>query len=143
MEGKCLSYSRNVAYHPIIDLYKSNFDIGEDDDDYQIKDKVKRGLKQLDLDESSTLPYLLDLLSVKDSGFDKIPMSPEGKKDRMIRTMIRIPSKGSEIKPLVMAIEDLHWIDKSSEDTLRYLLDGISGGRILLIFTYRPEFVHT
>ena len=143
LEGKCLSYSQGVAYHPIIDLYKSNFDIREGDEDYQIKDKIKRGLKQLDVDENSTLPYLLELLSVKESGFDQIPMSTEGKKEQMIETMIRIPLKGSEIQPLILAIEDLHWIDKSSEDVLKYLLDSISGARILLILTYRPEFVHT
>ena len=42
-----------------------------------------------------------------------------------------------------MAIEDLHWIDKSSEDYLKALLDSIAGARVFLIFTYRPEFVHT
>jgi predicted ATPase/class 3 adenylate cyclase len=143
LEGKCLSYSRGVAYHPIIDLYKSNFDIRESEEDNQIKDKVKRGLKQLDVEESSVLPYLLELLSVKDSGIDQIPMSPEGRKDRMIENMIRIPLKGSEIQSLILAIEDLHWMDKSSEEALKYLLESISGARILLIFTYRPEFVHT
>ena len=143
LEGKCLSYSQGVAYHPIIDLYKSNFDIRESDEDYQVKDKVKRGLKQLDIDETSTLPYLLELLSVKESGFDQILLSPEGRKDRMIETMIRIPIKGSEIRPLIMVIEDLHWMDKTSEEVLKYLLESISGARILLIFTYRPEFVHT
>jgi len=143
LEGKCLSYSQGVAYHPLIDLYKSNFDIRESDEDYQIKNKVVRGLKQLDVDEASTLPYLLELLSVKDSGIDKIPMSPQGKKDRIIETMVRIPLKGSEIQPLILAIEDLHWMDKSSEEVLKYLLESISGARILLIFTYRPEFVHT
>ena len=61
----------------------------------------------------------------------------------MIETMIRIPLKGSEIRPLIMVIEDLHWMDKSSEDVLKYLLESISGARIFLIFTYRPEFVHT
>ena len=42
-----------------------------------------------------------------------------------------------------MAIEDLHWIDKSSEEALKYFLESIPGARVLLIFTYRPEFVHT
>ena len=143
LEGKCLSYSRGVAYHPIIDLFKSNFDIREEDEDYKIKGKVISGLKQLGVDDSSYLPYLLELLSVKDSGFDLIPMSPEGRKDRLMETMIRIPLKGSEVRPLVVAIEDLHWIDKGSEDTLKYLLDSIAGYRIFLIFTYRPEFIHT
>jgi class 3 adenylate cyclase/tetratricopeptide (TPR) repeat protein len=143
LEGKCLSYIRGVAYHPIIDILKSNFGIREDDEDYQVRDKVKQGLKQLRVDEASTLPYLLELLGVKDSGIDKIPMSPEGKKDRMMEAVKRICLKGSEIRPLIMAIEDLHWTDKSSEEAMKYLLESIPGSRVLLIFTYRPEFVHT
>jgi len=143
LEGKCLSYSQNVSYHPVTDLLKSNFDIREGDEDYHIRDKVKKGLKQLGVDETSTLPYLLELLSVKDSGIDKIPMSPEGKKDRMIEAIRRIVLKGSEISPLILAIEDLHWVDRSSEEALKYLLESIPGARILLIFTYRPEFMHT
>ncbi|MBL7178245.1 MAG: AAA family ATPase [Desulfobacteraceae bacterium] len=132
LEGKCLSYGRGVAYHPIIDLFKSNFDIREENGDSEIFGKVKKGLKTLGADEASNLPYLLELLSVKDSGIDQIPMSPEARKDRMIETMIRIPLKGSEISPLIMAVEDLHWIDKSSKDALKYLLESISGARILL-----------
>jgi tetratricopeptide (TPR) repeat protein len=70
-------------------------------------------------------------------------MSPEAKKDRIIEAIKRIVLRGSEIRPLVMAFEDLHWLDKSSEDVLRNHLESIPGSRILLIFTYRPEFVHT
>ena len=142
LEGKCLSYGRGMAYHPIIDILKSNFDIREGDRDSEIREKVKRGLKLLEVEEASTLPYLLELLSVKDSGIDRISMSPEGK-DRIIEALKQIVLKGSEIRPLIMAIEDLHWIDKSSEDALKYFLESIPGARVLLIFTYRPEFVHT
>jgi len=143
LEGKCLSYSRGVAYHPVIDILKSNFDIHEGDGDLEIKEKVKRGLKALGVDEASTLPYLLELLSVKDNGIDKIPMSPEARKERIIEALNRIVLKGSEIRPLIMAIEDLHWIDKSSEESFKSLLETIPGAQVLLIFTYRPEFVHT
>jgi class 3 adenylate cyclase/tetratricopeptide (TPR) repeat protein len=143
LEGKCLSYIRGVAYHPIIDILKSNFGIREDDEDYQVRDRVKMGLTQLSVDEASTLPYLLELLGVKDSGIDKIPMSPEGRKDRMMEAVKRISLKGSEIRPLIMAIEDLHWTDRGSEEAMKYLLESIPGSRVLLIFTYRPEFVHT
>jgi tetratricopeptide (TPR) repeat protein len=55
----------------------------------------------------------------------------------------QIALKGSEIRPLILAYEDLHWIDKSSEELLKYVLENIPGARVLLIFTYRPEFVHT
>jgi predicted ATPase len=143
MEGKCLSYSKNVAYHPLIDRLKSNFDIKEGDVDSEIKEKVSNGLKRLGIDETSTLPYILELLAVKDSGIDKIQMSPEARKDRIMEAVQRITFRGSEIRPLILATEDLHWIDKSSEEYLKHLLDSISGSRIFLIFTYRPEFVHT
>jgi class 3 adenylate cyclase/tetratricopeptide (TPR) repeat protein len=143
LEGKCLSYSRGVAYHPVIDILKSNFDIREEDKDSEIREKVSRGLKVLNADETSTLPYLLELLSVADSGIDKISMGAEVRKDCIIEAVRRIALKGSETRLLIMAFEDLHWIDKSSEDSLRDLLENISGTRVFLIFTYRPEFVHT
>ena len=143
LEGKCLSYSRGVAYHPVIDILKSNFYTLDVDGDTEIVEKVKKGLKILGVDEASTLPYFLELLSVKDSGIDKIMMSPEGKRDRIIEALKRIVLKVSEIRPLIMAIEDLHWVDKSSEDVLKYLLESIPGATIFLIFTYRPEFVQT
>jgi tetratricopeptide (TPR) repeat protein len=143
LEGKCLSYSRGVVYHPIIDILKSNFDIRDDDKDLQIREKIKRGLKILGADEGSILPYLLEVLSVKNYDIDKIPLSPEERKDRILGALKQIVLKGSEIRPLIMAYENLHWIDKSSEESLKKLLDAISAARVLLIFTYRPEFVHT
>jgi len=143
LEGRCFSYSRGVAYHPFIDILKSNFNIQEGEGDPGVREKVKRGLKIIGVDETSTLPYFLELLSVKDSGIDQISMSPEARKDRIIEALKRITLKGSEMRPLVMAFEDLHWLDKSSEDVARSLLESIPGSRVLLIFTYRPEFVHT
>jgi predicted ATPase/class 3 adenylate cyclase len=143
LEGRCLSYSKGVAYHPVIDILKANFDIMEGDGDLQIIEKVKKGLKIIGADEARTLPYILELLSVKESGIDKIPLSPEAKKDRIIEAVKRITLKGSEIRPLILAYEDLHWVDKSSEDVLKNVLESIPGARVLNLFTYRPEFVHT
>ena len=143
LEGKCLSFSKGVAYHPIVDILKSNFNIHDDDSDQKIKEKVTKGLDTLKVDEVSTLPYLLELLSVKESGIDKVPMSPEARKDRIIEALKKIILKGSEIQPLIIAIEDLHWIDKGSEECLRYLSESISGAAVFLIFTYRPDFVPT
>jgi predicted ATPase/class 3 adenylate cyclase len=143
LEGKCLSYSRGVAYHPVIDIVKSNFDISLSDADLGIREKIQQGLKFLGADESLTLPYLLELLSVKDSGVDPISMSLEARKDRIIGALNRITIKASQIRPVIMAVEDLHWIDKSSEDSLKALFESISGERVFLIFTFRPEYVHT
>jgi class 3 adenylate cyclase/tetratricopeptide (TPR) repeat protein len=142
-EGKCLSYSRAVAYHPIIEILKSSFRIEDGEPDSDITEKVKSGLSLLGADEPSTLPYLLELLSVKESGIDRISMSPEAKKDRIIGALQRIILKAAERRPLIYVFEDLHWMDKSSEEAAKYLMESIPGARVLMIFTYRPEFVHT
>ena len=143
LEGRCLSYSRNVAYHPIVDVLKANFEIQDNDTNQQICEKVSSFLKIIKVDEPSTLPYLLELLSVKGSGIEKMQMSPEARKDRTLEALKKITLKGSELRPLIMAVEDLHWMDRSSEDALKELLESIAGSRVFLIFTYRPEFVHT
>jgi predicted ATPase/class 3 adenylate cyclase len=143
LEGKCLSYGRGVPYHPIADVLKGNFEIGEDDTDVGIRGKVSRGLEALKADEATTLPYLLEILSIKDSGVDRISMSPEGRRERMIEAVKQIILKGSQIRPLIITIEDLHWADQSTEYALKLFLDAVPGARVLIIFTYRPEFVHT
>ena len=143
LEGRCLSYSRGIAFYPIIDILKANFDIRENDRDPEITEKIKKGIHIVKADEESTLPYLLELFSVTESGIDKFSLSPEGKKDRTIQAVKRITFKGSENRPLILAYEDLHWMDNGSEDFLKNVLDSLPGARILMIFTYRPEFVHT
>jgi len=143
LEGKCLSYSRGVAYQPVIDILKSNFNILDTDDCDEIREKVTKWLKAVGVNEAATLPYLLELLSVKESGIDRIDTSPEAIKDRIISTVNLITLKGAEIRPLVLAVEDLHWIDKNSEEFFKILLEGISGASVFLIFTYRPEYVLT
>jgi class 3 adenylate cyclase/tetratricopeptide (TPR) repeat protein len=143
LEGRCLSYSRGVAYHVVIDFLKANFDIREGDGDSEIRRKVKYGLKILGVDEALTLPYFLELFSVRDSDSGTSQLSPEAKKDKILQANKLITLAGSEIRPLILVYEDLHWIDKSSEDALKYLLECIPAARVMLIFTYRPEFVHT
>ena len=142
LEGKCLSYTRRIAYYPIIDILKSNFDISKQDGDLEIEEKVKSALHTMGVDEETTLPYLLELLSVKNSGIAKISMSMESIKFNVVEAVKKIAIKGSEKRPLIIAIEDLHWIDKSSEDCLKALSDSIPGSKIFMIFNYRPDFVH-
>ena len=143
LEGKCLSYSRGIAYQPIIDILQSIFNIAENDGDREIKAKTSKALQTLAVDEASTLPYLLEVLSVRDSGIDAIPMSPEAKRDRTIDALKQVVLHYAQIRPLIMAIEDLHWIDQSSEQFLAYLLENINEARVFLILNYRPKYICT
>ncbi|MBI4963822.1 MAG: AAA family ATPase [Desulfomonile tiedjei] len=142
LEGRCLSYSRGVAYHPIVEVLKANFGIADGDGDAEVTEKVKRELTSLGVDEASTLPYLLELLAVKDSGLDSLLMSSQAKKHRILGSLKRKVLRESQERPLVLAFEDLHLMDKSSEDSAKHLLESIPGARIMMVFTYRPEFVH-
>ena len=143
LEGKCLSFSKSMNYYPVIDLLKSAFDIQEDDVESEIIAKVRNGLDSLSLDEASIAPYLFELLSVRKSDIDETIISPHSIKDQITETVKQLSVKSAAVRPLIIAIEDLHWIDKNSEELLIDLLDVISGTNILLIFTYRPEFIHS
>ena len=143
LEGNCLSYSRNLAYHPIVDILRSFFNINEGDRELEIKEKVTGGLKVVGVDEGSTMPYILELLSVKDSGIEAVSTNPQARKQEILETVKRILLKSAERRPLILAVENLHWVDQSSEDTLKHVFEGISGAPILMIFTYRPEYALT
>lgn len=139
LEGRCLSYSQGISYYLIIDILKSNFNI-QDDDEINIRKKVTTGLNTLGLDDKPIAPYFLELLSVKNSGINPLLMSPEAMKDKIAESLKQILQKLSEIRPLVLTIEDLHWADQSSIEIINLLFEIIPGARVLVVFTYRPEF---
>ena len=139
LEGKCLSYGRNMAYHPLIDILQSIFNI-ENDSDEEIRKKVRDSLNEFGVYEEALFSYFLELLSVQDSGIKQIAISPAGKKAQIIESLKKIFLKIAEKNPLILVIEDLHWIDASSEDVLKELLSSIPMTKILLIFTFRTEY---
>ena len=121
---------------------KSNFNI-QDDDDKIIREKITKGLNYLGIDEQSVVPYFLELLSVKDSGINTLQMSPDAMKDKVARALKLIIQKFSEIKPLVLMLEDLHWADQSSIEIINQFIEIVPGARVIIIVAHRPEFVST
>ncbi len=140
LEGKCLSYGRNIAYLPIMDVVRVGFDLQEEDGPDSIRDKLENGLDTIEADKTKTLPYLLELLSLENTGIDPSRSSPHMIREGIAESLQKIVWKRSEIKPLIMIIEDLHWIDQNSNELLRDLLEIVPGKSLLLIFTYRPEY---
>jgi len=140
LEGQCLSFARSISFRPIIEITKAGFEIEETDTQEQIKQKFRDGLNLIKVDKSQNLPYLLELFDIKDDSMELPVNVPEVTKERIIEALQLIILKRSEVKPLVVIVEDLHWLDKNSEDLLRELMSGISGSRIQLIFSYRPEY---
>lgn len=143
LEGRCLSYGRTLAYHPVVDLLKSGFDIRDWDTPLHIVEKITRGLEDLGCDQPDDLSSILELFSLSGPGTKSKPTNPEVRKHRTLNALSRIALRGSGIRPLILAVEDLHWIDRSSEEFLKELMAAIPASRVFLIMTYRPEFVLT
>ncbi len=140
-EGRCLSYGRRLVYYPILDLLRSSFDVGEEDDESTIRGKVAAGLEWLGVDSAPTLPGLLELLTLGRGETDEPLLTTEAIKVRLIRALTRVALAAAERRPLILAVEDLHWIDEGSEELLRQLVGSVSGASVLLVVTYRPEYV--
>ena len=93
------------------------------------------------IQEDSNLPFIMELLGIEGSGLDKTLMSPDARKDRMQNTLKQVLFAAATNRPLILAMEDLHWIDPSSEEALKAILESIPGVRLFLVCTFRPQFI--
>ena len=143
LEGHCISYGKSFSYLPIVEILKNNFAVDDRDDNEVIKAKVETAINKMDAKLKDAIPIILDLLSVK-TDFDILKDLDAGQKRQGIFEALKaITLRGSQIRPLVIVIEDLHWIDKTSEDFINYLVGSVGNHRIMLLFTCRPGFVHS
>jgi class 3 adenylate cyclase/tetratricopeptide (TPR) repeat protein len=140
LEGRCLSYGSTIPYHPIIDVVRNNCGITEADNPETIIEKVRLSLQEVGLDAEESTPYLLQLLGVKEGTESIAMLTPEAMKTRTFDTLQQMSLSGSQRQPLVFEIEDLHWIDKTSEDYWALLVESLAGAAILLVATYRPGY---
>lgn len=66
--------------------------------------------------------------------------SPPVLRARTIETLVQMSVNRSRQHPLVLAVEDLHWIDASSEEWLAALVERVMDAPILVLLTYRPGY---
>jgi len=142
LEGKCLHYGGAMAYLPVLDILRIYFDIKDGDNEAQIKEKMNEKIFQLDAALNNCKPPFQELLSlqVKDEKF--IQFEPQQKKDRIFEAVRNLLIRESHNKPLILVVEDLHWIDKTSEQFFDYFIDWLAKSPVMLILLYRPEYVH-
>jgi class 3 adenylate cyclase/tetratricopeptide (TPR) repeat protein len=140
LEGRCLSYGASVPYLPIIDVVRANCGIAEGDAPGVVAEKVRLGLQEVGLDADRHAPFVLHLLGLPEGGAALRQLSAEAIKARTFETLRTWTLHGSRRRPLIIAIEDLHWIDRSSEEYLASLAESLAGGPVLLLCTWRPGY---
>ncbi|TCN30106.1 tetratricopeptide repeat protein [Kribbella orskensis] len=140
LEGRCLSYGGSVPYLPIVDVVRANCGIVEADAPGVVAEKVRFGLQEVGLDADGHAPYVLHLLGIGEGAPGLRQLSAEAIKARTFETLRAWSLHGSRRRPLIIAIEDLHWIDRSSEEYLASLAESVPGAPVLLLCTWRPGY---
>ena len=142
LEGRCLHYGGSMAYLPFLDILRSYFDIKEGEREFVIKKKMSENVSQLDEKLEGILPPLQDILSLKAEDEEYLKLEPSLKRVKVFEAIKDLLIRDSQNRPLILAVEDLHWIDKTSEEFLDYLIGSLASAHILMILLYRPEYTH-
>jgi len=142
LEGRCLHFGGSMSYLPFLDILRSFFDIKEGDQEFIIKKKMADKIAALDEKLENALPPFMELLSLKVEDEDFIKLEPQQKREKIFEAIRNLLIRISQERPLVLAVEDVHWIDKTSEEFLNYLIGSLASTHILLILLYRPEYTH-
>ena len=142
LDGQCLHYGGLMAYLPLLDILRSYFDINEGEREFVVKKKITDKIALLDENLESILSPLHDILSLKVEDLEYLTLEPQRKRERTFEAIRDLLIRESQNTPLILAIDDLQWIDKTSEEFLTYLIGWLANARILLIILYRPEYTH-
>jgi len=142
LETFSVSHDKASAYLPVIDLLHGYFDVKPEDDSRKRREKVAGKIAILDRSLEDTLPYLYTLLGLSEAGDPQLQESPEVRKRRTLDAIKRILIRESLNQPLMVIVEDLHWIDGKTQALLNLLADSIGIAKILLLVNYRPEYSH-
>lgn len=137
----CSPHSQSSPLAPLIRLltHAAGFR-HEDDDDSKLHKLISLSSNAVK-DASEMAPLLANLLSIPyESKYPPLNMSPQRQKHRLFQALIQLFEALACHGPVLLVVEDLHWIDPSSEELIGLLIDRLKELPILAILTARPEF---
>jgi class 3 adenylate cyclase/predicted ATPase len=142
LEAFSLSHGKATAYLPVLELLRDYFRILAEDDARTRREKVAGKIVMLDRALEDTIPYLFALLGIIEGDDPLAQMDSQIRRRRTHEAIKRILLRESLNQPLVLVLEDLHWIDAETEALLGVLADALANAPILLLVNYRPEYTH-
>ena len=143
LETGSVSYGQMTAWMPVRDMLRTFFQIDDRAAPADIRKQVTAGLAALDAPLEDVLPAVLWLLDVPMEDQAWTLLDPDQRRQAMLDGVRRILVRQSQVRPLLVVFENLHWIDAETQTFLNRLVDGLRGTRILLLVNYRPEYRHT
>ena len=142
LESGSVSYGKATPYLPVIELLKGYCRIQERDEPRAIRERVVGKLLTLDRALEQLQAPLLALLDVPvgDSAWDALDRAQ--RRQRTLDAVKQLLLRESQVQPLLLLFEDLHWIDSETQAFLDGLIESLPTARILLLVNYRPEYEH-
>jgi class 3 adenylate cyclase/tetratricopeptide (TPR) repeat protein len=142
LESSSVSYGKATTYLPVRDLFKAYFQIDDRDDGRKIREKLTGKLLTLDVALGPTLPAFLTLLDVPVEDQHWQDLDPAQRRQRTFEAIKVLLPRESQVQPLLLVFENLHWIDAETQAVLDSLIDSLPTAPMLLLVNYRPEYQH-
>ncbi|MBI2963622.1 MAG: AAA family ATPase [Deltaproteobacteria bacterium] len=137
-EGRCSALKQKVPYSPFVVMLKQYFAISGNDPPEVACEKVAAKVRDFDPRLGAIHPFLCRMLSVSAAPPTDLP-ADEIKRETF-HALADLVVRLSERTPVVMVIEDLHWIDDASRELLELSVAELARARVMMIFTHRPDF---
>src|SRR5438128_535386 len=142
LEGSGVSYGKLTPYLPLRELLRMVFQIEDRDDAREVHAKVVGKVTELDQSLRGAVPALMAILDEPVDDPTWRELDPAQRRQRMFDGVKRLFIRLSQARPLIVMIENLHWIDAETQAFLDNLVESLPTARILLLVNYRPEYQH-
>jgi class 3 adenylate cyclase/tetratricopeptide (TPR) repeat protein len=140
LEAHCSSIGQSRPYLPVLEMLRAILHIEDDDAPAVIEDKLRAGVGSADVALDKHLPLLRELFDLPGDDQGVRHLDPQMKR-RLTFEALRACTVGATVSaPLVLLYEDLHWIDRTSEDYLDDFVQAIAAWPVLLVTTCRPGY---
>jgi class 3 adenylate cyclase/tetratricopeptide (TPR) repeat protein len=138
----CSRRHQDSAFHPFISQLERAAGLRRDDTAEQRLDKLEAALALTSDNLSEDAPLVAALLSISTEGrYPTLNLTPQKHKEKTLSTIIAQINGLAMRQPLLILFEDAHWVDPSSLEALDHLVDRTATLPVLLIVTFRPEFI--
>jgi len=142
VEGRCAAYGTTTPLLPVIDAMRGHLGIDDQDDAASATAKIAGEVDRLGSDLGWTLPFVQQALSLHVGDDSVRALDSASRRSEMFRALRALMLRAAELEPLVLVIEDLHWIDPASEEFLAFVADTIATTRVLLVLSHRSGYGH-
>lgn len=141
VQGRCQSYGASTPYLPFLDALRKGGKLGDDDSPRELHEKVINAILRVDASLEKYIPLFLHILSIPSKQYP-LPddLSGEELKQTIQMALVEVYTLYTQHKPLVLILEDWHWVDEASEETLLKLLETTSAYPLMVLVNFRPEY---